>query len=79
MEEQIMRILIFTVMSVVFIGGLLAQRPNNEAQVRQAVQSFHAAFNSHDFGSAEEYTTEDWNQLIRLADGPLGEMRSSRN
>lgn len=58
-----MRILISAVVSVVFIGGLLAQRPNNEEQVRQAVQSFHAAFNSHDFGSAEEYTTEDWNHI----------------
>lgn len=62
-----MRILISAVVSVVFIGGLLAQRPNNEEQVRQAVQSFHAAFNSHDFGSAEEYTTEDWNHI-----NPLG-------
>jgi uncharacterized protein (TIGR02246 family) len=63
MEEQIMRILISALVGVVFIGGLLAQRPNNEEQVRQAVQSFHAAFNSHDFGSAEEYTTEDWNHI----------------
>jgi len=58
-----MRILISALVGVVFIGGLLAQRPNNEEQVRQAVQSFHAAFNSHDFGSAEEYTTEDWNHI----------------
>jgi uncharacterized protein (TIGR02246 family) len=58
-----MRILIPAVMSVVFIGGLLAQQPNNEEQVRQAVQSFNDAFNSHEFGNAEKYTTEDWNHI----------------
>ena len=31
-----------------------------EKQVREAVQSFYNAFNSHDFDSAIEYTTEDW-------------------
>ena len=59
-----MRTLIFAVVSVVFVGGLLAHRPNDEkAAVRQAVQSFHTAFNEHNFRSAEEYTTEDWNHI----------------
>jgi uncharacterized protein (TIGR02246 family) len=62
-----MKIVISTVASVVFIGGLLAHRPSDEEEVRQAVQSFHAAFNQHDFKSAEEYTTEDWNHI-----NPLG-------
>ena len=31
-----------------------------EKQVREAVQSFYNAFNSHDFDRAVEYTTEDW-------------------
>ena len=58
-----MKIVITAVASVVFIGGLLAHRPSDEEEVRQAVQSFHAAFNQHDFKSAEEYTTEDWNHI----------------
>jgi uncharacterized protein (TIGR02246 family) len=58
-----MKILISAVASVVFIGGLLAHRPSDAEEVRQAVQSFHSAFNEHDFTSAEEYTTEDWNHI----------------
>jgi uncharacterized protein (TIGR02246 family) len=58
-----MRIVISAVMSVISIGGLLAQRRNNEEEARQPVQSFQAAFNTHDFGKAEEYTTEDWNHI----------------
>lgn len=62
-----MKILISAVASVVFIGSLLAHRPSDEEEVRQTVQSFHVAFNQHDFKSAEEYTTEDWNHI-----NPLG-------
>ena len=62
-----MKILISAVVSVVFIGGLFAYLPSDEEEVRQAVQSFHAAFNQHDFKNAEEYTTEDWNHI-----NPLG-------
>ena len=35
--------------------------------MRQVVQSFYDAFNSHDFGSVEEFTTEDWDHI-----NPLG-------
>ena len=38
-----------------------------EKQVREAVQSFYNAFNSHDFEKAVEYTTEDWAHI-----NPLG-------
>ena len=58
-----MKILMSAVAGVVFIGGLFAYRPSDEDEVRQAVQSFNTAFNSHDFSSAEEYTTEDWNHI----------------
>ena len=58
-----MKIVISAVASVVFIGGLLGHRPSDEEEVRQAVQSFHTAFNEHNFRSAEEYTTEDWNHI----------------
>jgi len=58
-----MRILISAVTSVIFFAGLLAQRPNNEEEVRQAVQSFQASFNGHAFENADEYTTDDWNHI----------------
>jgi uncharacterized protein (TIGR02246 family) len=38
-----------------------------EAEVRKAVQSFYAAFNSHDFARVPEFTTEDWTHI-----NPLG-------
>ena len=41
--------------------------PSEEQQVRQVVQSFYDAFNSHDFGRVQEFTTEDWNHI-----NPLG-------
>lgn len=45
----------------------MATTPSREKQVRQVVQSFYDAFNSHDFGRAEEFTAEDWNHI-----NPLG-------
>lgn len=47
--------------------------PSEENQVRQAVQSFYDAFNSHDFGRLEEFTTEDWNHI-----NPLGGLTRGR-
>jgi uncharacterized protein (TIGR02246 family) len=44
-------------------GVAIAQTPSMEKQVRQAVQSFYDAFNSHGFERAAEYTTEDWNHI----------------
>lgn len=41
----------------------IAQTPRREKEVRQAVQLFYDAFNSHGFGNAAKYTTEDWNHL----------------
>ena len=40
-----------------------SQTPNEEKQVRQAVESFYADFNAHEFGRVAEYTTEDWNHI----------------
>ncbi len=52
---------------VVFLLSLpslaVAQTSSNEKQVRQAVQSFYAAFKSHGFERASEYTTGDWNHI----------------
>ena len=45
----------------------MTNKPSEEKQVRQVVQSFYDAFNSHDFGRVEEFTTEDWNHI-----NPLG-------
>lgn len=35
--------------------------------MRRAIESFYDAFNSHNFGRAEEYTTDDWVHI-----NPLG-------
>ncbi len=52
---------------VVFLLSLpslvVARTSSKEKQVRQAVQSFYDAFNSHGFERASEYATEDWNHI----------------
>jgi len=50
-----------------------SQTPNQENQVRQAVESFYADFNAHEFGRVAEYTTEDWNHI-----NPLGGLTVGR-
>ena len=40
-----------------------AQSPDTEIQVRRTVESFYAAFNSHQFDHATDFTTEDWNHI----------------
>lgn len=45
----------------------MTNTPNDEQQVRQVVQSFYDAFNSHDFGRVMEFTTDNWNHI-----NPLG-------
>jgi ketosteroid isomerase-like protein len=52
---------------------VLAQTPDRQKEVRQAVRSFYDAFNAHAFGNAETYTTEDWNHI-----NPLGGWTRSR-
>ena len=64
---MVMKLLLSTVTSLVVAIGVVAQTPGEEKQVRQAVQSFYDAFNSHDFGRVAEFTTEDWNHV-----NPLG-------
>ena len=51
---------------IVFVslpGLVVAQTSSKERQVRQAVQSFYDAFNSHGFDRASKFTTEDWNHI----------------
>lgn len=46
---------------------------SEEEKVRQSVQSFYEAFNSHLFESAAQFTTEDWTHV-----NPLGGRTSGR-
>ena len=57
-----MKILLAVVMGLYLGGGVLAQT-SGEEQARRAVQSFYDAFNSHDFRSVAEFTTEDWTHI----------------
>ena len=41
----------------------LAGQSEDEAQVRQSVEAFYKAFNSHSFDRAPEFTTDDWNHI----------------
>lgn len=62
-----MRLIIVTIAGLAIATSTSAQAPNQEAPVRQAVQAFYAAFNSHGFDGVAEFTTEDWNHV-----NPLG-------
>jgi uncharacterized protein (TIGR02246 family) len=62
-----MKLLLAVVTSLLLAGGALAQDSGEEAQVRRAVQSFYAAFNSHGFDRVADFTTDDWTHI-----NPLG-------
>ena len=62
-----MRLIIAALVALAIPSPISAQAPSPETPVRQAVQAFYAAFNSHQFDRAAEFTTDDWNHV-----NPLG-------
>ncbi len=62
-----MKIAMLVLTSLVIAVSVIAKTPSEEKQVRQAVQSFYDAFNSHDFRRVPEFTTDDWTHI-----NPLG-------
>jgi uncharacterized protein (TIGR02246 family) len=60
-----MKSFIVTVAVVIFAMPMAvsAQAPSPEAVVRGTVQMFYAAFNSHGFDHAADFTTDDWNHI----------------
>lgn len=68
-----MRLLAMAIVGLALASPMAAQAPAAEARVRQTVQAFYAAFNSHGFDRAAEFTTDDWNHI-----NPLGGRTSGR-
>lgn len=64
---MIRKLLFSVVISLCFASSAFSQKSAKETQVRRAIESFYDAFNSHNFGRAEEYTTDDWVHI-----NPLG-------
>ena len=62
-----MRLIIAALAGLAVSSPISAQAPSPDASARQAVQAFYAAFNSHRFARAAEFTTDDWNHV-----NPLG-------
>jgi uncharacterized protein (TIGR02246 family) len=58
-----MRVLAFVLASLVAVSEAPSQTPSSESQVRETVQAFYAAFNSHGFDRASEFTSDDWNHI----------------
>ena len=58
-----MKLLLAALLSLVFVAAGFAQMSTAEKKVRQAVQAFYAAFNSHGFDQAAEFSTEDWTHI----------------
>ncbi|HET7584999.1 MAG TPA: SgcJ/EcaC family oxidoreductase [Gemmatimonadaceae bacterium] len=56
-----------TIIGLAVAAPLRAQGGTREAAVRQTVQAFYDAFNSHAFDRVPEITTDDWNHI-----NPLG-------
>jgi len=46
---------------------------SNEAEVRQTIEAFYGAFNSHDFSHIPEFTADEWVHI-----NPLGGQQSGR-
>jgi len=57
-----MKLLVATIIFAMS-AAVQAQTPTPEASVSQAVQAFYAAFNSHGFDRAADFTTADWNHI----------------
>lgn len=62
-----MKLLIVAISTLAIARLAYAQAPSAEALVREAVDAFYAAFNSHAFDRAADFTTDDWNHI-----NPLG-------
>lgn len=63
-----MKLLLLTVLvNLCLAFNALAQPLSEEGRVRETVQAFYGAFNSHDFQRVPEFTTEDWVHI-----NPLG-------
>ncbi len=58
-----MRIILLTVLSLIFSSGVSSKEYNEEKPVRTTIQAFYDAFNSHGFERAAEFTTADWNHI----------------
>lgn len=69
-----MTVLLVTAFLLSLPNLAIAQTTSGEKQVRQAVQSFYAAFNAHGFVRAAEYTTEDWNHINPFGGRTRGRM-----
>lgn len=49
--------------ALMLVGEAFAETVGEEKRVREVVQSFYSAFNSHGWMNAPAYTTEDWNHI----------------
>jgi uncharacterized protein (TIGR02246 family) len=57
------RILWLALTILTALGGATAQTPGDTKQVRHTIDSFYAAFNTHGFEHAAQFTTDDWNHI----------------
>ena len=55
-----MKSLIMAIVILAMPIAVPAQTPSSETSVRQTVQAFYAAFNTHGFSHAADFTTDDW-------------------
>lgn len=63
-----MKIFLCAVISFILFVGACNQTPNQETEVRQAVQSFYDAFNKHEFENVKTLRPKTGLTSIRSAD-----------
>ena len=54
------KVILSFVLCLMFASRAIPQNKADENQAGESVKSFYAAFNSHDFSDARNYTAEDW-------------------
>ena len=55
-----MKLSTFLTICLLLLAVGCSQPANQEAEARQAVQSFYDAFNKHEFENVQNFTTDDW-------------------
>lgn len=58
-----MKPFLYAAIGLLLFVGACSQNLNQEAEARQAVQSFYDAFNKHEFENVQNFTTEDWTHI----------------
>ncbi len=61
--KKMVKVSLAAAIGLLCFASAFAQSPKQEKKVRETIESFYAAFNSHGFERSADFTTEDWNHI----------------